>query len=119
MKKRLMIESVNIIGNRLLLNVNDDIKGLLPGEQILVDSQHFSFIYLMEDQEEYTYIVLPEKLWPQLKSSLVEKNPVWIAYKEDQVELTNFHEELEYVLSNIKDNSNYGDEMVAKVDKFF
>lgn len=119
MKKLITIITANLMDNKLLLTANDVIKGLLPRGQILVDSDHFSFIYLMEDHEEFTYVVLPEPIWPYLKTALKQKNPVWITFKEDQMELTNFHEELKYVFSNIKGNSNYGEEMVNKVDRYF
>lgn len=119
MRNRIMIKQADIVGNRLLLHANESIDHLKPAEQILVDSDHFSFIYLMESQEEYTYIVIPEPFWPLLKSALEQKNTAWITNDGTQVELTQFHEELEYVVSNIKDNSNYGEEMVTRVDDIF
>ena len=119
MKKRISIQSANITNNRLLLNANESIKGLSPGEQILVDSDQFSFIYLMEDKEDYTYIVLSEQNWPFLKSALEQKLSIWLTFQDDKTELTGFLEDLEYVLSNIKDNSNYGEDMLKKVDDIF
>lgn len=103
----------------MLLQANESIIGLKPGEQILVDSDQLSFIYLMEDKEDYTYIVLSEQIWSFLKSAIEQKLPVWLTYNDEKTELTNFLEELEYVLSNIKDNSNYGEEMLEKADKIF
>ena len=119
MKKIISIISATIRENKLWLTVNESLKGLLPAEQILVDSEHYSFIYLMEDQEDYTYITFPEDLWPYLKNALEQKMTVWAAFNEDQIELTNFLEELEYIISNIKGNSNYGKEMVTKVEQLF
>lgn len=119
MKKRITILKASITENRLLLEANEPISSLVPAEQILVDTKQYSFIYLMEDQEDYTYIDLPEQIWPFLKSAQAQKFPVWISFKEKQLELLNFHEELEYVISNIGGNSNYGNEMVTKVDGIF
>ncbi|MGG3564083.1 hypothetical protein ABES03_21070 [Neobacillus rhizosphaerae] len=119
MKKRITILNAIITEERLLLETNEPIKGLVPSEQILVDSDHYSFIYLMEQQEDYTYIVLPEQIWPSLKQALEEKIPVWITTTEQQIELINFHDELDYVINNIKGNSNYGSEMVTKVESLF
>jgi hypothetical protein len=118
-KKRITILAANIMDNLLQLNANESINGLKPGERILVDSDQFSFVYLMEDHEDYTYIVLTEQIWSFLKSALEQKLPVWLTFKDEKLELTNFLEDLKYVLSNIKDNSNYGDEMLVKVDKIF
>ncbi|MFF2446155.1 hypothetical protein ACFVSW_03555 [Neobacillus sp. NPDC058068] len=119
MKKRITILKASITENRLLLEANEPISGLVPAEQILVDSKQYSFIYLMEDKEDYTYIDLPEQIWSFLKSAQEQKLPVWINFKDQQLELLHFHEELEYVISNIGGNSNYGKEMVTKVEAIF
>lgn len=119
MKKRIIIMSSCLKNNRLELKAGESINKLQPAEQILVDSDHFSFIYLMEDKQDYTYIVLPETAWPHLKAAMDQKIPVWITFNEEQLELTNFHDELEYVLSNIQGNSNYGEDMVKKVEGIF
>ena len=119
MKNRITIIKANMVESKLLLESNETIDGLVPGEQILVDSDHYSFIYLMENQEDYTYIVLPEDFWPSLKAANELKIPVCLSFEEKQIELINFHDELEYVISNIKGNSNYGNEMVTKVEEIF
>lgn len=54
-----------------------------------------------------------------LKTGLEEKLPVYLTNEENKIELINFYEELEYLISNIKGNSNYGDEMVTKVESTF
>ncbi|MBO0962603.1 hypothetical protein J1P26_23180 [Neobacillus sp. MM2021_6] len=119
MQKRITILKANMQESKLLLESNEPINGLVPGEQILVDSDHYSFIYLMENQEDYTYIVLPEELWSSLKAANEQGIPVCLLFEGEQIELLNFHDELEYVISNIKGNSNYGNEMVTRVDRIF
>lgn len=119
MRKIIKITSANFRDERLLLCANEAINGLSAKEQILVDSANFSFIYLMENQDDYTYIEIPENIWGQLKTALDNKTAVFIYDDHDQIELTNFHEELEYVISNIEGNSNYGEEMVEKVENIF
>jgi hypothetical protein len=119
MKRRVKVIKATISENRLQLEAADRIDGLIPGEQILVDSDNFSFIYLMEDQEDYTYIDLPEQIWPQLKTALEKKLPVWIGKEQHEIEMLNFAVELDYVIGNIKGNSNYGQEMVKKVEGIF
>ncbi|MFL6562385.1 MAG: hypothetical protein ACJ8MO_40575 [Bacillus sp. (in: firmicutes)] len=42
-----------------------------------------------------------------------------MTFNEEQKELNNFHDEFNYVLTNIKGNSNYGKEMVTKVESIF
>lgn len=119
MRKKITILSASFNNNQLYLKTNESIHTLKPAGQILVDSVQFSFIYLMEDNDDYTYITLPEQLWPSLKSAFEQKSLVWLTCGEENIELTNFQEELEYVINNIKGNSNYGDEMVAKVENYF
>jgi hypothetical protein len=119
MKKRISILKAIITKNKLFLETNESIEGLIPAEQILVDSDQYSFIYLMEDQEDYTYIIVPEAIWPFLKTAIEQEISVWVSFNEKQIELLNFQAELEYVISNIKGNSNYGNEMVAKVEENF
>jgi hypothetical protein len=44
---------------------------------------------------------------------------VWILFEDEQLELTNFYEELTELINNIRGNSNYGAEMVTKVEEIF
>ncbi len=119
MNKRITISNANFSDNKLLLHASESINGLIPTEQILVDSKQFSFVYLMENLEGYTYIDIPEPIWPLLKETLTKRIPVWIHFNDGELELTNFNEELEYVINNIRGNSNYGEEMVTKVEGNF
>jgi hypothetical protein len=119
MNKRILITKAKISNNKLLLQANESINGLIQTEQILVDSKQFSFVYLMENQEGYTYIDIPEPIWPLLKETLTNQIPVWIHFDEEELELTNFNEELVEVINNIRGNSNYGEEMVTKVEGIF
>lgn len=119
MKRSITILSAYITDDKFLLEAGSSIEGLIPSGQILVDSDKISFIYLMEDQEDYTYIVLPEQIWVLIKNAFEKKLPVWIKENDREIELINFHEEWEFVINNIKGNSNYGQEMVTKVESIF
>ena len=39
----------------------------MPSGQMLVDSAGFSFVYLLENEDTYTYISVPETFWKELK----------------------------------------------------
>jgi hypothetical protein len=119
MNKRILISTANISNNKLRLQASGSITGLTQTDQILVDSKQFSFVYLMENQEGYTYIDIPEPIWPLLKETVTKQIPVWIHFDEEEVELTSFNEELVEVINNIRGNSNYGEEMVTKVEETF
>jgi hypothetical protein len=119
MNKRITISEANFIDSKLYLYANEPISRLKPTEQILVDSKGFSFVYLMEDLEGYTYIDIKDSIWPLLKKVLDQQTPVWILFGDEQLELTNFYEELTDLINNIRGNSNYGAEMVTKVEEIF
>jgi hypothetical protein len=118
-KSKINVQTAELIAGKLVLRADESLDNLHPGRQILVDSDQFSFIYLMEGQDDYTYIVLPERIWPLMKKAQDEAMSVWVTNQDGQVELADFQEELEYVISNIKGNSNYGKEMVTKVEEVF
>lgn len=119
MQKRITIQSAHVNDNKLILTTSEEIYGLIPGEHMLSDSDHFSFIYLMEKDEEYTYIIIPETFWPIVKESMSLSVPTILIDNHSEIELTLFQEEVEYLISNIKGNGNYGDEMVKKVESLF
>ena len=90
-----------------------------PMGQMLVDSDQLSFIYVVDKDDDYTYISIPESTWPKLKNALENSAEVYITDQKDQTLLTDFHEELSYLIENIKGNSNYGEAMVEKVEALF
>ncbi|MDP4104462.1 MAG: hypothetical protein Q8935_05855 [Bacillota bacterium] len=119
MNKLIKIQQATIENNRVQLLTNESITGLIPREHILVDSDNISFIYLMEENDHYVYIGLDESAWPALRESMNKKLPAYLISDNDQIELTSFQEEIEYIINNIKGNGNYGEEMVEKVEKTF
>jgi Family of unknown function (UPF0738) len=87
--------------------------------QMLVDSDGLSFVYLLEKEEDYTYIVIPNTVWKELKTALTEQLPVYLSNQSERLLLNQFHEELSYLIENIKGNSNYGEKMVTEVEAIF
>lgn len=121
MNEKVHITSAKIENNILFLNVDKNIEfsNIVAKEQMLVDSDHFSFVYIIEVNEEFTYIVLSEEIWPTLKVGLENSvSPVLFNQKET-LPLPLFNEELEYLIENIRGNSNYGEAMVEKVESIF
>ncbi|EIJ82539.1 hypothetical protein [Bacillus methanolicus] len=119
MKQKIHIQSAQIKENQLLLETESPISDLKAVGQILVDSDNFSFIYLTENKDDYTYIVLSESCWAQLREALDTEIPAYLVGQGETLELINFHNELRYLIENIKGNSNYGEEMVEKVENTF
>lgn len=121
MKQKMNIISAKVEKEQVILKTDGgiDVEQHKPAEQILVDSDGFSFIYLLENNENYTYVVLPESIWLELKHALDHNLEVYIQQDEKKLPLTSFVEELKYITENIKGNSNYGEEMVEKVEHIF
>ncbi|MEK3855469.1 UPF0738 family protein [Cytobacillus sp. FSL H8-0458] len=121
MKQKLTIVNAEWIGNELILGIESGtVSGLTAMQQILADSDNLSFIYIAEQNDDYTYISLPEAVWPELKKALDGQMRVFASdSKHARLELAGFHEELGDLIENIRGNSNYGNEMVEKVENVF
>ncbi|MHC0036683.1 UPF0738 family protein [Pseudoneobacillus sp. C159] len=122
MKKKIPVSSAKIEGNHLLLHIDSNlsVKDMSAKEQMLVDSDQLSFIYIVEAENEYTYIALHKELWETLKRGLEDNLSVYLSSNDKaQLLLPMFLEELKYLIENIKGNSNYGEEMVEKVESSF
>lgn len=104
---------------RLQVDSGIVLKDLKPTGQMLVDSDHFSFIYLVEKDNEYIYIVSKDEVWSEFRKAIEADVPVYLTNGTERFELSGFLEELSYLIENIKGNSNYGEEMVAKVEETF
>ncbi|MGN7176278.1 hypothetical protein [Cytobacillus sp. SAFR-174] len=121
MKQKLTIVNAEWIGNELILGIESGtVSGLTAMQQILADSDNLSFIYIAEKNDDYTYISLPETVWPELKKALDGRMRVYASdINQARFELAGFHEELGDLIENIRGNSNYGNEMVEKVENVF
>ena len=87
---------------------------------MLVDSDNLSFIYLLEKDDHYTYIAIPDTVWNDIKNVItLNPIPVVLTNGSEEIQLTQFREELTYLIENIKGNSNYGEMMVSKVEVVF
>jgi len=122
MKKRIeVIEAIHKEG-RLYLKTDsgmDDNQTLRATGQMLVDSDQFSFIYVLDNGEDFVYLSVKEEFWPSLKEVLEKNLEVYANILNGEILLENFHSELQYLTENIKDNANYGNEMEQKVVEVF
>lgn len=122
-----MREKINVIGtettnenelNLLVSNVGS-YDSLKPMGQMLVDSDEVSFVYLLEKETEYTYVIINEDNWQKLKWAIENNAIISLSNGSDKIELVDFLDELNYLIENIKGNSNYGEAMVTKVEAIF
>ena len=86
---------------------------------MLVDSDNIAFIYILETEEDFIYVAIPYELWPDMKRVLTEDIPIFLQSGTVELELTNFKEELAYLIENIDGNANYGEQMEQAVKEIF
>jgi hypothetical protein len=121
---RLEFDQVKEENNRLIFLTDDQEQmdegaEIIPTGQMLADSDNLSFIYVIDTGEESVYVSLPKSVWSFLKKALDEQLDVEAQMNDCFVELKDLHDELAYLIDNIEDNPNYGDDMIEQVELHF
>lgn len=111
---RIYINEIKVKEDALCCYSEDSIEGLEEIGQMLVDSDNYAFAYTLDDGESYSYLIFVQETWSMLHENRDKKIII-----NDSLELTQFHEELSYILDNIKGNNNYGKEFVSAVEETF
>ncbi|MEW8971460.1 MAG: hypothetical protein AB2411_12590 [Mesobacillus sp.] len=121
MSQRILITDAKIENNELHLsaNIETDLAGIVPTGQMLVDSDQLSFVYIVDQEDGYRYVTIPEDTWSVIQDGLRAGLETFLTYKDGKIKLYRFQSEMEYLIENITGNSNYGEEMVAKVEQVF
>ena len=120
LREKLHITNIEKIDGKIYFNIKEDrsLQGLHPKGHMLVDSDENAFVYILENDHEYIYVYFQEHLWTEISSQLNESNKFFVS-KDISIELERFYDELTYLLDNIKDNHNYGETFVEKVERIF
>lgn len=121
MSQRILITDAKIENNELHLsaNIETDLAAFAPTGQMLVDSDQLSFVYIVDQEEGYRYVTIPEGTWSVIQNGIQAGLETFLTNKNGKLKLDGFQSEMEYLIENITGNSNYGEEMVAKVEKVF
>jgi hypothetical protein len=122
MNKRIELTKAMIDNNILILHPESnsiEIQGLQAKGQMLVDSDNLAFIYILETANEFVYAGLPHTIWTELREAKDKGLKVILQIKEQNLELIDLFDELDYLLENIKGNANYGEKMEKKVVELF
>ena len=71
MQNRIEITEANLRNDRLVLTseINDGAERK-PAGRMLTDSDHFAFVYILEQDESFEYVILNEGIWSDLKAAL-------------------------------------------------
>ncbi|MFG6496377.1 hypothetical protein P8610_13505 [Fictibacillus sp. UD] len=124
MPLRMNVQSTAWNENKLILLVQSEISKELSqwkdSERMLVDSEGLAFIYVLEREEGFIYISIDNDHWNELKNGL-QKNADFVIQNEkgEELELTAFSREMEFLTENIQGNANYGQQMENEVIKVF
>ncbi|GKU81810.1 hypothetical protein [Niallia sp. NCCP-28] len=121
MNKKLQIIKAELMEKELILSVDQSIPfdHIKPAGQMLVDSDDLSFIYLLETDDHYVYLVIGKEYWNEIKESKDSELLVYISNGSKKIALEKFFEELDYLIQNIEGNGNYGEEMEKAVEAAF
>lgn len=101
------------------LNKNHSKIQIQPAGQVLTDSDELAFIYVVEEENEYSYLQFPKKVWRALVEMIKKKKDSILILDNESILLHNFSNELEMLIYNIEGNGNYGDEFVQAVEETF
>ncbi|QUW21679.1 hypothetical protein JSQ81_18140 [Sporosarcina sp. Marseille-Q4063] len=94
-------------------------KILIPSGKMITDSEKMTFVYLLDEEEEYGQLHFEQAVWPLLVDSLkLNTNPV-VTFDENAVSLNGFIEELTMLIYNIEGNNNYGEAFSTAVESAF
>ncbi|WP_059104004.1 hypothetical protein [Shouchella shacheensis] len=93
---------------------------LRAGERILVDSDDYAFIYMLEDEERYFYLRFEQVVWPALSEAYKKRSALYAKLDENtRLALVEVHNELDFLLENIDGNGNYGEAFEQAVKEAF
>ena len=115
------IENHVDIHNKSTFSVNEKAQHIQisPAGQVIVDSDQYAFIYIVEEDGEFSYLHFGEDTWPALLKMLQHGEDPLLLVGEKTIELQQFHEELAALIYNIEGNSNYGEEFASRVETAF
>ncbi|MED1202530.1 hypothetical protein [Heyndrickxia acidicola] len=121
MRKKIYLTKATETKNALELSAENavSLQNIKGTGRVIVDSDSLAFVYLAEDDQDYTYIYLPEAVWPEVHAAIENQKTIEAIFKDGRMELVQLKEELQYLIENIEGNSNYGEEMVSKVEAIF
>lgn len=92
---------------------------MTASSRMITDTDRMSFVYLIENGDQYSYLHFDYKDWGALSLIAKETIPVFLSDGKTQIELLAFHQELTMLLLNIEGNDNYGHHFVEEVETTF
>ncbi len=98
----------------------EDLMNVKAGARILVDSDHFAFVYILEDTEHFYSLRFEQDCWLALLEAHQKEMAFFAEVSENtRLALVDFNEELAFLLDNIQGNGNYGEAFEKAVGAVF
>ncbi|WP_431029252.1 hypothetical protein [Lysinibacillus sp. LZ02] len=115
------VENYVDVHNKLTFSVNEEASTIqiIPAGQVIVDSDHHAFIYIVEEDGAFSYLSFGLDMWPALLEVVQRGENPYLSVGENTIELLHFYEELEALIYNIEGNDNYGESFVTAVEAAF
>lgn len=110
----LHVNEIKLVNDQVHVFTAEEPLELTATGQMITDSDHFQFVYQLDDGERYQHLRFVEETWEMMNQY---KDKDWYLY--GTTELVRFTEEFELLLDNIKDNHNYGKAFTEKVEEVF
>ncbi|MFC5588648.1 hypothetical protein ACFPRA_07110 [Sporosarcina soli] len=115
------INHANLNGDHVHFTVAEKTKAPegKPAGKMITDSDEFSFVYLFDVEDGYTYYHFPQAVWPMMVEALkADVDPI-LSWDDGEVTLNGFKEELTMLIFNIEGNDNYGESFSTAVEQTF
>jgi len=122
MQNKIQVKSVEERENALIFcaeNTEIEVKELSARNHVLVDSDHLSFLYILENESAFIYVSIPHTYWEAMNGAMKSDKAMFVRVNNIEIELEQLKEEVEYLIENIEGNANYGEELVTAVEKVF
>ena len=80
--------------SELILEIDSNfrLENVKASGQMLVDSLELSFVYLLENNDTYTYLKIPEIFWTNLKEVMTREISVSVTNGQEKINLVRFLE---------------------------
>jgi hypothetical protein len=115
-----LVKKVQINGNDILFLLEEaDLPAGTPAQKMITDSEELAFVYLLDNNEGYTYIHFPKDTWPYMAKALETGNDPYLMVNDEKLQMPGFVEELTMLIYNIEGNDNYGEAFTTAVEQEF
>jgi Family of unknown function (UPF0738) len=116
-----LVKKVQENGNDILFLLEEKMDRPVgtPAEKMITDSEEHAFVYLLDNDEGYTYIHFPKVTWPYMAKALQNGNDPFLVWNDEKLPLPGFIEELTMLVYNIEGNDNYGEAFTTAVEQEF